>query len=170
MKKCQTCSDKDEVKLKRFVTGYRVFTVVFVFSVALYIVDDYQNMSGFYMPGLDAFVVKGLYNHTLLIAAHETGHHIWYKRLSEEDRDRWVELHEASNESEFVSEYAKTNHKEDFAESYEKAIYCYYRSDILRDYSPAKADFLDEFFVNDKLTFGSNQWDDIFGGVQIAEE
>jgi hypothetical protein len=46
---------------------------------------------------------------------HETGHYVWYNRLSNSQRKEWERLHAVGN---YVSEYAKTDALEDFAETY----------------------------------------------------
>ena len=50
------------------------------------------------------------------IAEHEIGHLIWYRDFNESQRNEYIKIYNQSTW--FVSQYASTNVREDFAESY----------------------------------------------------
>ncbi len=53
---------------------------------------------------------------------HEVGHNVYYN-LSEEQRGEWSEIYDNSARTQFVSAYARTNEREDFAESYKAYVH-----------------------------------------------
>jgi len=53
---------------------------------------------------------------------HEVGHDVYYN-LSGEQRGEWNEIYDDSARTEFVSAYARTNEREDFAESYKAYVH-----------------------------------------------
>lgn len=69
---------------------------------------------------------------------HEVGHNVYYN-LSPEQQQQWDQISLHSRSGEYVSDYAMTNVREDFAESYAH----YVRSpEVLTDASPAKFNFM----------------------------
>ncbi len=70
--------------------------------------------------------------------AHEVGHNV-HANLSPEAQTTWEQISTTSGPDEFVSDYAKTDVYEDFAESY--ATY-QHDSELLREASSAKYDFM----------------------------
>lgn len=83
-----------------------------------------DNNSGFYLEQENYYVVKpanlDMWS-VMQIAQHETGHYI-FARLPVEMQEEWKNI--SSSGLPYVSEYAKTNYNEDFAESYELAVEC----------------------------------------------
>ena len=53
---------------------------------------------------------------------HEVGHNVYYN-LDEGQREEWREIYDDSARRQFVSAYARTNKREDFAESYKAYIH-----------------------------------------------
>lgn len=53
---------------------------------------------------------------------HEVGHNVYYN-LDEGQREEWSEIYDNSARTQFVSAYARTNEREDFAESYRAYVY-----------------------------------------------
>lgn len=81
-------------------------------------ITNYQ-IKGQYIPELlDAIIIyeiagKESFKHILL---HEIGHFVFQKILKPKDRNFWLtQLYSKKN---FISDYARTNVQEDFAESY----------------------------------------------------
>ena len=63
----------------------------------------------------------GAKNDNLHTLVHAIGHQYFYECISDEDAEDWkdyYELRKHRNKHEFVSEYAKQNHREDFAETF----------------------------------------------------
>ncbi|MFH1846805.1 MAG: glycosyltransferase, partial [Candidatus Omnitrophota bacterium] len=59
---------------------------------------------------------KSYYSNT---PPHEIAHHLYYEIFSQELRDQWEKLYEKSTkDTDFVSDYARKNAEEDFAETY----------------------------------------------------
>jgi WXG100 family type VII secretion target len=50
--------------------------------------------------------------------AHEVGHNVYYNVIPEKARNDWDALSNGSKNTEYVSDYARTNVEEDFAETY----------------------------------------------------
>jgi hypothetical protein len=48
---------------------------------------------------------------------HEVGHNVYYN-LSPEQQQQWDTMSTSSKPDQYVSDYARTNEREDFAESY----------------------------------------------------
>ncbi len=137
-----------------------VYLTLIMFVVCAYSVIDLNNKaSGVYIPSIDMFIAKGEYGNSLEIAQHETGHHVWYKVLNEEERQTWQFIYNNSAQEEFVSEYAKTNYKEDFADSYKTTIHCFYDDKYLRNVSPRRADILASHYENGLYIYGDGQYE-----------
>jgi hypothetical protein len=74
---------------------------------------------------------------------HEIGHHIQRTGLGGYDHDKWISL--SCNTRKYVSDYAKVNLNEDFAETYA----CYLTDpEKLRKISVTKFNFINELFSN----------------------
>lgn len=69
---------------------------------------------------------------------HEIAHSV-YERLSDEQKEAWRDLYKDSDKNEFVSDYAKTDEEEDFAESYAAYVH---DPDLLRSISRQKYSFM----------------------------
>ena len=69
---------------------------------------------------------------------HEVGHNVYYN-LAEVHRDEWKGISSSSAPDEFVSDYAQTNEREDFAESYMTYVH---DPAYLKAVSPAKYEFM----------------------------
>jgi hypothetical protein len=70
---------------------------------------------------------------------HEVGHNVHYNlRIDNlEVASQWTELHQ--QDAGFVSDYARTNEYEDFAESYRVYVR---QPELLQLYSPVKYEFM----------------------------
>lgn len=116
-------------------------------------VDEYQEADGGYVAGRHYYTTettghieiypqtsqgctdRGQLEETI---AHEVGHNV-HANLSPEAQAAWEQLSTASGPDEYVSDYARTDVYEDFAESY--ATY-QHDSELLREVSSAKYDFM----------------------------
>lgn len=77
---------------------------------------------------------------------HEVGHHVYWHRLTDQQREQWDGISRASLASEYVTDYAKSNTRDDFAESYAFHVL---HPEVLKDTSAAKAAFLEEQWTSD---------------------
>ena len=83
--------------------------------------EDGYHTSGFfstYGGGHSIYLDKKLTGLDLPLTSYHEYAHIIYRLLPPWKRKEWIMLYEASSPDEFVTEYAKTNPSEDFAESY----------------------------------------------------
>jgi len=72
---------------------------------------------------------------------HEIGHNVYYN-LDEGQKEEWSEINTDSAPDEFVSDYAQTNEREDFAESYMTYVH---DPEYLEATSPAKYEFMHQY-------------------------
>jgi hypothetical protein len=72
---------------------------------------------------------------------HEVGHNV-YHNLDERQREAWSEINTHSAPDEFASDYAQTNEREDFAESYMAYVH---DAEYLKAISPAKYEFMRQY-------------------------
>jgi len=91
----------------------------------------YVGHGGIYFPPTDMvmFYGKGYTADELhYIADHEIGHHVWFRDLNDNQRERYINIYNDSNY--YITEYSKTNAEENFAEEYafyracDKEYYC----------------------------------------------
>ncbi len=82
--------------------------------------------------------------HTLV---HEVGHNVYWN-MSAEDQANWNRLSSSSRPDEYVSDYAQTNPKEDFAETYASHVL---DPSLLKDVSPAKFNFMRDHVFNGRV-------------------
>lgn len=75
---------------------------------------------------------------------HEVGHNVYYN-MPEEQQAEWDSLSSSSRYNEYVSNYAMTNGREDFAESYS---YYVHDPERLLARAPAKYDFMRTYVFN----------------------
>lgn len=96
------------------------FTIILLILVAL-VIQDSPSWSGKYAVGLDWIIVKGYDypSYMLKVAKHEIGHHVYFVNMNDTKRDEWKNLVDKStSKDDYVTEYAKTNKEEDFAETF----------------------------------------------------
>lgn len=123
------------ITLAAFVISMTIAGITIGSLSSLYLTDT----TGLYYPnGMIVMKTDLYYAHA--ICAHEIGHQIYYQELTPEERALWEKIHEEDDE--FVSEYAKTNAAEDFAETYRAAIITIVDPDRVAPYSKRKANFL----------------------------
>jgi hypothetical protein len=72
---------------------------------------------------------------------HEVSHNVYYS-LDEGQREEWNEINTHSAPDEFVSDYAQTNEREDFAESYMAYVH---DAEYLKAISLAKYEFMRQY-------------------------
>jgi hypothetical protein len=122
-------------------------------------VDEFQEVDGSYVAGRhyyttettgrievypqtpDGCTDRGDLEETI---AHEIGHNV-HANLSPETQATWEQISTASGNDEYVSEYARTDIHEDFAESY--AVY-QQDPELLHEVSAAKYDFMRDQVYN----------------------
>ena len=68
---------------------------------------------------------KRLFDDMVSVFVHELAHRLWYKFLDQTDRNRGTDLYrqDKGNSKLFVTDYATTNAREDFAETFEEYVY-----------------------------------------------
>jgi hypothetical protein len=95
----------------------------------------YINMSGAYSKEVNLIMLfpkDSTVEWNLYAASHEIGHYVYYKKLSQEDRDLYERIYKDSNMR--VSEYGATNVQENFAEEFAQAVsYTYDLSKVSED-------------------------------------
>jgi len=72
---------------------------------------DYPNITYSTVPKIH------FYTYDISVLMHEDCHHIYYYELNDDDKARVQQLYNLSGSDDFVTEYAKTDHYEDFAET-----------------------------------------------------
>jgi len=83
------------------------------------------NFSGQYDPFFNVYHVQGRdfdLGTLQFIGTHESAHKYWFKDMNESQRKEYEAIFMGSNE--FVTNYAKTNAAEDFAETYAYTTIC----------------------------------------------
>ena len=63
------------------------------------------------------------------VAMHEVAHYFWFEKLTFNQRGAYRRVF--NNATDYVSEYAKTNAREDFAETYAKTIQCEFNINLM---------------------------------------
>ncbi len=116
-------------------------------------VDEYQPVDGGYIAGRHYYTTEttghieiypqtseGCVDQRQLeeTVAHEIGHNV-HANLPPEVQATWEQISTASGLDEFVSDYARTDVYEDFAETY--AVY-QHDPELLREVSPTKYNFM----------------------------
>lgn len=79
--------------------------------------------------------------------SHEVGHNVYYNVVPAKTRGSWKDISENSADDEYVSDYAKTEVEEDFAETY--AVYML-DPEALNEISPEKYEFMREHVFDGK--------------------
>ena len=133
--------NRDDVTYYLALLGI-AFAIVFVTRWATYleVVDHYESRSyscedvnftedlvnGYYHPNVQTIEVFGRgrdWQQVENTAQHEVAHYMWYEYLYEDERRLYEQIYNDTDV--YVTEYAQENHKEDFAETWEEARYCY---------------------------------------------
>jgi len=86
---------------------------------------------------------------------HEFAHYYQDTKISEKDLNDWKWIHNISDI--YISNYAKTNHKEDFAESFEHIFDICYYPDKLNDLDEIKANYFKINVLKDFKTCGDEE-------------
>lgn len=96
--------------------------------------------AGSYYPKLDLiFVHHSDTNWMYQTLKHEYGHHHYYTQLNQTEREEWNNISAETNY--YVSKYAMTNPREDYAETFEKVVRCEGYPQILRGHNNKKYEF-----------------------------
>lgn len=84
---------------------------------------SFNSPGGLYYSSKQAFITfcfdRSPYS-CIQTSLHETGHHLWYYSLTKEQRDRYDNIFNETDE--WVTDYASTETTEDFAETYEEGF------------------------------------------------
>lgn len=107
-------------------------------------VNSTTYITGMYMPAQGVLWADIDQTPAALMSTvlHEYGHYVYWDVMSRQERAGWNLI---SNQStEFVSDYARTDAKEDFAETFMAGITCTYSTEGLPE---AKAAYIQEFAV-----------------------
>ena len=105
-------------KHPRLILVLIISAVILLISLGLASVYHYNNYSGYYDPIFNNITIYGKdYDLGTLesIGNHESAHKFWFKDMTKEQRIRYGQIFKDANE--FVSDYAKTNVAEDFADT-----------------------------------------------------
>ena len=81
------------------------------------IIDDNMTSRGKYLVYEDEIWMRGYYENTFY---HELGHRIYSILLTNGQRGYLRDIYDTSSDEEFITSYASTNHREDFAETFEE--------------------------------------------------
>ena len=102
--------------------------------------NGYFHTNYFIVKTVDASVVRKIPN-VERTTLHEFAHYL--QLFYFKDNEEWIKTFNQS--SEFVSDYAKTNHKEDFAESFRYVMTLCYNEEMFNDLQKEKSDLLKPF-------------------------
>jgi hypothetical protein len=106
---------KEKKKCNKTLWAYRATILIFLFMAF----NIYFNTGGGYLQHANVvmlFPKENTLNDVMYISSHEIGHYIWFTKLTEEERNKYIEIF--NNSTEHVTEYAKRNVQEDFAETF----------------------------------------------------
>jgi Zn-dependent peptidase ImmA (M78 family) len=112
------------LKWMRIGLGVELAVVLFLFA------NIYMSADGVYSKEVNIigiFPKDNSVDRQLEVAAHEIGHYVYYKQMTQEQRDEYEKIFNDSNM--FVSEYSKTNVYESFAEEFAARITFIYSPD-----------------------------------------
>jgi len=118
----------------RFFTMLMIALVLSLIAFVGININQYYNSNGKYDY---VFNIISVYpkDYTLseiqFISTHEGSHKVWFKDLSDSQRDAYTKIFEDSNE--FVTDYAKTNSAEDFAETIAANTLCVFYVDYVSE-------------------------------------
>lgn len=129
------------MKLKHTEKYWNKLTITLILTIIAltgYITYDtyqtYTDAAGMYLPGAETYIIQAKNNPAPLdTALHEHGHHIWFTKLNESQKNKWTEIH-YDPDSPNVTEYGQTQPMEDFAEYIETTSRCYNIKDLARQY------------------------------------
>ena len=113
------------IKHPRLLLFLLIIFFVTTLIVIFLVFNHYQNYAGKYDPFLNIEIIYGK-NYSLadleFIGIHESSHKIWFNDISKEDINKYITIFNDSNI--FVSDYAKTNAAEDFADTIAYNTHC----------------------------------------------
>jgi hypothetical protein len=122
---------KEKKKCNKTLWAYRATILIFLFMVF----NIYFNTGGGYLQHANVvmlFPKENTLNDVMYISSHEIGHYIWFIKLTEEERNEYIKIF--NNSTENVTEYAKRNVQEDFAETFAWTVgYKIYPEDVPYD-------------------------------------
>jgi len=125
----------------------RIFLFIIVSILVFCVSNLYINSAGAYSKELNISMVfpkEYDYLSTLKVSAHEAGHYIYFKKMYQEERDEYQKIFNNSNE--FVSDYAKKNAEEDFAEMVKEMTVCTISTDRIMGEDVNKQKFFQQYF------------------------
>jgi len=104
---------------------FYLITSAFFMGILGSMIYIYIGHGGIYFPPTDMvmFYGKGYSADELhYIADHEIGHHVWFRDLNDNQRERYINIYNDSNY--YITEYSKTTVEENFAEEYAFYMAC----------------------------------------------
>ena len=108
-----------ENKHAKYIMPARIILII-VFAVLVFVILNLlNNADGAYSKELNiafVFTKDNSSDRQFLVAAHEIGHYVYFKKLTQAQRDEYENIFK--NSAEFISDYSKTNAVENFAEEY----------------------------------------------------
>ena len=107
---------KSRVLIGRVYTTALLLIIIMLFSITLRSDGTYSNIINI----ISIFPKDHTFEENLFVSSHEIGHHVYFTKLTQAQRDEYEQLFKDSNE--FVDEYAKTNAAESFAEEFAYTI------------------------------------------------
>jgi hypothetical protein len=108
----------------------------------------YFNTLGGYSKEINVIYIlpNNLSVYTVLNSAgHETGHYVYFNKLTQTERDEYKKIFLSSTQ--FVTDYARTNEFEDFAEMFNHMGRCELSPKYLDTEDPAKLKFFENHFL-----------------------
>lgn len=127
----KTC-DCNDPKRKKIILAARIVLFI-ILSILIFVVANlYTNSAGAYSKELNIAMLftKDYDAYTnISVATHEIGHYVYFNKLSQSQRDEYEKLFAGSTV--FVSDYARTNAQEDFAEMFVQATSCQINPEFL---------------------------------------
>jgi len=105
-----------------------------------------SNAAGLYFPSSESillFTNKNNINTNMGRAEHELGHYFWYEFLDTNSKNEYELIFDKNVE--FVTEYAKTNVREDFAETFKIGWECSFNLELLPE---NRREFFEIYVIN----------------------
>jgi len=130
-------------KTARIKTICRVSLFVILAILIFVILNLYNNSNGAYSKELNfmlLFPKDNTASVNMTVAAHEIGHYVFFTKLSQSQRDEFINI--SRNSKTYITAYARTNEQEDFAEMFAYSTFCEFHPEYLEAQDTNKREFL----------------------------
>lgn len=128
---------------RKMIWGLRLILLACIIVTAI-IYYNFDQTAGSYSKEINLIAVypkEYTTNEVFTISAHEIGHYIYYKKLTEKQRQEYEKIFNSSNE--YISEYSKTNAAENFAEEFALTTRTYV---YINSVSPSRKEFFKSIY------------------------